>query len=732
MLLNFPHYKQHDMMDCGPTCLMIISKYYGKLLNIENIRKLSDIGKTGVSLLGISKAAESMGIRAVGGKVTFDKMSDNAVLPCIAHWRRNHFVVVYKVSGNRVYVSDPASGLVKYSRDEFLENWAYTYQGQKAVGVILHLEPTPVFYRREDEAPRKGLGLKYLWDHVWHYKKLVIQLCLGILAGSVISLIFPFLTKGIIDIGIENNNLRFIYLILAGQLVLTAGQFFIDLVRGWVLLHITSRINITVLSDFLHKLMKLPLSFFDTKLTGDLLQRIEDHKRIEALLTGSSLNTLFSLLTLSVFSGILLHYSVSIFCIFFAGSAIYFLWLIVFLNKRKQLDFKRFETRAQNQAKTLQIINGIHEIKINDNGTQKIWDWERVQAKLFRLNLRSLSLNQYQQLGALFINQTKDIIIIFLAATAVLHGKLSIGDMMAIQFIIGQMNSPIMQMAGFLQVMQDARISIERLGQIHILDEEERPEMNLHGYLPVSRTVRFSDVSFAYPGAGNQLILKNINMTILQGCTTAIVGTSGSGKTTLFKLLLKTYAPNEGRILIGNDMDFRNISPKYWRNQCGIVMQDGFIFSDTIAGNIIMGDEHPDPDKIDNALTVANLHQFVSDLPLGLNTKIGADGKGISGGQKQRILIARVVYKNPEYIFLDEATSALDANNEKMIIQHLNDFCKGKTVVVAAHRLSTVKNADNIVVLHKGEIVEQGKHHELVQLQGHYYHLIKNQLELGS
>jgi ATP-binding cassette subfamily B protein len=711
---------------------MIISKYYGKLLNIEKIRKLSDIGKTGVSLLGISKAAESVGIRAIGGKITFDKISDNSILPCIVHWRRNHFVVVYKVSGNKVYVSDPASGLVKYSQDEFLENWAYTYQGSKAVGVVLHLEPTPLFYKQEDQAPEKSLGLKYLWQHVWYYKKLVIQLGLGILAGSIIQLLFPFLTKGIIDIGIDGNNMRFIYLILAGQLVLTAGQFFIDLVRGWVLLHITSRINITVLSDFLHKLMKLPLSFFDTKLTGDLLQRIEDHKRIEALLTGSSLNTLFSLLTLSVFSGILLHYSVSIFCIFFAGSFIHFLWLIVFLNKRKQLDFKRFETKAQNQAKTLQIINGIHEIRVNDNGTQKIWDWERVQAKLFRLNLKGLSLSQYQQVGALFINQTKDIVIIFLAAKAVLDGRLSVGDMMAVQFIIGQMNSPVMQMAGFLQVIQDAKISIERLGQIHMLEEEERPDMGLCEYLPVSRAIHFQNVSFAYPGAGNQLILKNICLDIPQGCTTAIVGTSGSGKTTLFKLLLKTYNPNSGKIRVGDDMDFGNISPRFWRNQCGIVMQDGFIFSDTIAGNIIMGDEHPDPDRIDNALKIANLQQFVNDLPLGLNTKIGADGKGISGGQKQRILIARVVYRNPEYIFLDEATSALDANNEKMIIQHLHEFCKGRTVVVAAHRLSTVKNADNIVVLHKGEIVEQGTHIELVQLQGHYYHLIKNQLELGS
>lgn len=731
-MASFPHYRQHDMMDCGPTCLQMVSKHYGKVINIDKIRGLSDIGKTGVSLLGISRAAEALGIRAQAGKASFEAIATRSMLPCIVHWRKNHFVVVYKVSRSRVYVSDPASGLVSYTYDEFIENWAYSWQGDKAMGVLLHLDPTPAFFQQDADTPEKGWGLHYLWQHVWHYKRLLLQVVFGLLAATVIQLVFPFLTKGIIDVGIKNSSLHFIYLMLIGQLVLSAGQFFIELLRGWVLLHITSRINIMVLSDFLHKLMRLPLSFFDTKLTGDLLQRIDDHKRIENLLTANTINTLFSLLSLAVFSGLMLHYSIGIFLVFFAGSALYLAWLLIFLGRRKNLDFKRFEVRAQTHTKTLQIINGIHEINLNDNGTQKIWEWERLQARLFKHNVKSLSLNQYQSLGALFINQAKDILIVFLGAQSVLQGRISVGDMMAIQFIVGQMNGPVAQMAGFLQILQDARISMERLGQIHVMQEEETPAMRLQRHLPADRGIRLQQLSFAYPGAGAQIVLKNISFTIPQGKTTAIVGSSGSGKTTLLKLLLKMYPPREGAIQLESGIDVRSISPAFWRRQCGVVMQDGFIFSDTIAGNIIMGDEHPDIKRLENALHIANLTRFIHDLPLGLNTTIGAEGKGLSGGQKQRILIARVVYKNPEYIFLDEATSALDANNEKAIIQHLNEFCKGKTVVVVAHRLSTVRNADNIIVLHQGEIVEEGAHSVLVDKRGHYFDLIKNQLELGA
>lgn len=730
---TFPNYRQNDMMDCGPTCLLMISKHYGKFFNIDKIRKLSDIGKTGVSLLGITKAAESIGIRAVGGKIPFETISKAGALPCIVHWKKNHFLIVYKVSKNKVYVSDPASGLGKYSKNDFIENWAFTSNNNSPIGIALFLQPTPEFYLQEESVQKSpSVGLNYLWANIWHYKKLVIQLLIGVLAASIIQLIFPLLTKSLIDVGIKNQSFQLITLILIGQLMLSIGQFFIELVRGWVLLHITSRVNISIISDFLHKLMKLPLSFFDTKLTGDILQRIEDHKRIEVLLTGNSLSTIFSFFNLVIFSALIVYYSPIIFIVFISGSSVYFLWMLYFLKRRKQLDFKKFEARAQNQSKILQIINGIQEIKINDSGTPKIWDWERVQARLFKLNIKSLTLEQYQKTGALLINQAKDIVIIYLAAMSVLKGELSLGDMMAIQFIIGQMNSPISQMAGFMQIAQDAKISIERIGQIHEIDNEESEIKGYQRALPSDRGLQLENVSFAYSGAGNNYIIKDLNLVIPEGRVTAIVGTSGSGKTTLLKLLLRIYNPSSGRITVGDLVDFNTISPSYWREKCGVVMQDGFIFSDSILNNIVMGDENIDKDKLSRALHVANLTEFISNLPLGLNTKIGTDGKGTSGGQKQRILIARVVYKDPEYIFLDEATSALDANNEKAIIERLNSFYEGKTVMVVAHRLSTVKNADKIIVLNKSTIVEEGKHLDLVARKGYYYELIKNQLDLGE
>lgn len=730
-IASFPHYRQHDVMDCGPTCLQIISKFYGKLFNIEQIRSFSQIGKTGVSLLGISKAAEKLGIQAVGGNMTFEKLERQAVLPCIVHWRKNHFVVVYRIKGNKVYISDPATGLHTYSREEFLRHWAYTNVQNKAAGIVMLLNPTPAFYQAEEHVPVKPLGISYLLGYILQYKALLWQLMAGLVAGAAIQLLLPFLTKGLVDIGIRGHDVDFLYLLLFGQLVSTMGQTAIELMRGWILLHITSRVNVAVLSEFLHKLLRLPLTFFDTKLTSDILQRIEDHKRIEALLTGSSLSTLFSMITFGVFGVILYHYSPNICWTFMVGSVLYFAWIQLFLARRNSLDFKRFELAAQNRAKTLQLINGIYEIKINDCGTQKIWEWEGIQARLFHFNVQSLALSQYQQIGSAFINQTKNIFILFLATRLVINEQMSLGDMMAIQFIVGQMNSPITQLAAFLQTYQDAKISMERLGQVQVLEEEETSGKNYVQQLPAGRSLAFKNVSFVYPGAGNKPTLKDLSFSIPAGKTTAIVGASGSGKTTLLKLLLRICSPTEGSLLLEN-LPFEQISPQYWRQHCGIVMQDGFIFSDTIGNNIALSAERRSQATLEHAMYVANLEDYVHSLPLGLHTKIGEDGKGLSGGQRQRVLIARMAYKNPEYIFLDEATSALDAYNEKVIMERLNGFFEGKTVVVVAHRLSTVKNADNIIVLHDGEITEQGNHEELVARKGYYFELIKNQLELGN
>lgn len=728
---SFPHYRQHDVMDCGPTCLQIISKFYGKLFNIEKIRSSSQIGKTGVSLLGISKAAETLGIQAVGGNITFEKLVEQATLPCIVHWRKNHFVVVYKIRRNKVYISDPASGLHTYTREEFLNNWAYTTIHNKAAGIVMLLSPTPAFYQTEEDEQVENLGIGQLLSHVLQYKALLWQLLAGLVVGSMIQLLLPFLTKGLVDVGIKGNDLNFVYVLLLGQLLVALGQTSVELLRGWILLHITARVNVAVLSDFLHKLLRLPLSFFDTKLTSDILQRIEDHKRVEALLTNSSLNTLFSMITFGVFGVILYLYSPAICWIFCGGSVLYFGWIYLFLNRRKKLDFKRFEISAQNRAKTLQLINGIYEIKINDCGTQKIWEWEGIQAKLFRYNVQSLALSQYQQVGSTFINQAKNIFVLFLAARLVMNQQMSLGDMMAIQFIVGQMNSPIAQLASFLQTYQDAKISMERLGQVQVLVEEEDPKKDYVQVLPTGRGLLLQNVSFVYPGAGNKPTLRNLSFAVPEGKTTAIVGASGSGKTTLLKLLLRICAPTEGQVYV-EETPLERISPQYWRQHCGIVMQDGFIFSDTIGNNIAINAEHRSQAAVEKAVHIANLEQYIHSLPLGLHTKIGEDGKGLSGGQRQRVLIARMVYKNPDYIFLDEATSALDAYNERVIMERLNEFFEGKTVIIVAHRLSTVKNADNIIVLDNGEVAEQGNHEELVRRRGYYFNLIKNQLELGN
>ncbi|MFD2284982.1 ATP-binding cassette domain-containing protein [Pedobacter petrophilus] len=730
-LANFPHYKQHDVMDCGPTCLQIITKFYGKFFSIQKIRTLSQIGKTGVSLLGISKAAEEIGIQSVGGNITFEKLEKRGQLPCIIHWRRNHFVVVYKITKKKVYISDPASGLHAYTHDEFLNNWAYTHINQKAAGIALLLSPTPDFYLTKEDLVEKRGSMGVLLKHVFHYKKLLKQLAAGLFAGAVIQLIFPFFTKALVDVGVKGDDVHFIYIILFGQLLMTLGQTSVELLRGWILLHITARVNLAILSNFLNKLLSLPLSFFDTKLNSDILQRIEDHKRIENLLTGSTLNTLFMMIAFLVFSVVLFIYSPTICVVFIVGSVIYFAWIYIFMEKRKKLDFKRFELQAQNRAKTLQLVNGIHEIKINDCGTKKIWEWESIQAKLFRLNVSTLSLSQYQQVGATFINQAKNIIILFLATRLVIDKQVSLGDMMAIQFIIGQMNAPIVQLASFLQSYQDAQISMDRLEQIQHLEDEESPAKNYTYKMPPGRSIQIKNMSFIYPGAGNKSVLNNLDFTIPGGKTTAIVGSSGSGKTTILKLLQRISEPTSGEIYVDN-LPFSMISPRFWRQHCGVVMQEGFVFSDTIANNIALNEEFTDPAQMDRAIHIANIDQYIKSQPLGIYTKIGEDGKGLSGGQRQRVLIARMVYKNPEYIFLDEATSSLDSSNEKVIMERLYSFFEGKTVLIVAHRLSTVKNADNILVLDNGAVVEQGDHTELVARRGYYYELIKNQLELGN
>ena len=727
---RFPFYKQLDQMDCGPTCLRMIAKYYGKSFSLQALREKSHVGREGISLLGISDAAEKIGFRTMTVGVPYEKLVQEQPFPCIAHWKQSHFIVVHKADKDRVYAADPASGLLTYSKQEFLDGWISSKKNGEEQGVCLLLEPSPDFYANEEEKQDKT-SLWFLFSYLKPYKKLLRQLVLGVLFGSMLQLIFPFLTQAIVDFGIINQDISFIYLVLAAQLVLFISRMSVDFIRSWILLYISSRINISLISDFLIKLMKLPISFFDAKMTGDLMQRIGDHQRIESFLTFSSLNILFSFVSLIVFGIVLAIYSLKIFAVFVLGSVLYAVYVFMFLKKRRVIDFKRFEEQARNQGTIIQLITGMQEIKLNNCEKQKRWDWERIQARLFKINVRALSLNQTQQAGSVFINETKNIIITFLAAIAVMKGEMTLGMMLAVQYIIGQLNGPVDQMVGFLQSTQDAKISMERLGEIHLKEDEEAGADNKSAIIPQKRDLSLLNVSFQYEGPHSEEVLRGVNILIPDGKVTAIVGTSGSGKTTLIKLLLGFYKATRGEIKVG-ETNLQNLSNSEWRRHCGAVMQDGFIFSDTIANNIALGTERIDKERLFHAVTVANLKEFIERLPLSYNTKIGMDGHGLSQGQKQRILIARAVYKNPEFLFFDEATNALDANNELVIMKNLEQFFSGKTVVVVAHRLSTVKNADQIIVLEKGRVVEIGTHLQLTDKRNVYYHLVKNQLELGN
>ena len=731
MKKKFPFYKQPDTKDCGPTCLRIVSKYYGKSISLQQIRNLSETTREGSSLLGLSDAAENLGFRSMGVQIDFNTLKEEVSFPCVAHWNKNHFVVVYKIDkNNKVYISDPSYGLITYTREEFIKSWIGENANENTEeGIVLILETTPAFFQTEFDDEESKASFTFLSKYLLKYKTLVIQLAIGLLGGSLLSLIFPFLTQSIVDVGIQNQDINFIYVVLLAQIMLFLGRMGIETIRSWILLHLSARINISIISDFFIKLMKLPISFFDTRMTGDIMQRINDHHRIEQLLTSSSLNTLFSLVNLIIFSIVLLFYDYRLFIVYLVGAVLYIGWISFFLKKRKELDYKRFSQVSQEQSKVIELINGMQEIKMHNAEKQKRWDWEFLQVKLFKIRIKSLSLEQWQSVGGNFINQMKDILVSFLSAKLVLSGNLTLGMMLSVQYIIGQLNSPLLQLIDFIKQTQDAKISLERLGEIHDKDDEEDKNEQYATDVP-KRDIEIKDMSFRYIGS-DVPVFENLSLTIPYQQTTAIVGASGSGKTTLLKLLMKFYDPDQGEIRIGNT-NMKNISPRYWRDHCGVVMQEGYVFNDTIANNIAVGEDHIDKQKLRRAVEIANIKEFIESLPLSYNTKIGNEGVGVSGGQKQRLFIARAVYKSPEYILFDEATSALDANNEKVIMENLEQFFKGKTAVVIAHRLSTVRHADKIIVLDQGRVVEEGSHAELVDLRGEYYRLVRNQLELGS
>lgn len=737
----FPLFTQLDLMDCGPTCLRMIAKYYGRNFSLQFLRERSFITRLGVSMLGISDAAEHIGFRTMYVKCDFEQLAKEAPFPCILHWNQNHFVVCYDISKKKslfsgrtqykIKIADPVGEKYDMSEAEFKKCWISTKSKGKEMGTALLLTPTPNFYEQNYDDNESGKGFKYFFRYITPHKAQFFQLIAGMLIGSIIALIAPFLTQSMVDQGIGNSDLDFITLILIAQVIISVTSMLVGFIQSWISIYVNSQINISLISDFLGKLMKLPLRFFDTKNIGDILQRIGDHGRIESFLTGASLSTIFTIANFFIFAAIMAYYNMKILTIFLIGNTFYTVWILLFMRYRRKLDYRRFTQASAEQGNMFSMITTMQDIKLNNCERQQRWKWERIQIKLFKIGVEGVTLGQIQSVGSLFFSQITYVLISYLSAKAVVNGEITLGMMMAISYIIGQLAGPIGQFIGLTHSFQDAKISLERLNEIHNKKDEEQDISEKIIELPISKNIILSNISFSYSGSERDFVLKNISLSIPQNKTTAIVGGSGSGKTTIIKLLLGFYSPQKGEISVGG-VALDSINPHLWRYKVGAVLQDSAIFSDTIAYNIAPGEENVDKARLLQAAELANINDFIDSLPLKYNTKIGMEGSGISQGQKQRLLIARAIYKNPEFIFLDEATNSLDSINEKTIINNLNNYFENKTVIIIAHRLSTVKNADNIIVLDKGHIIEEGCHKELIEKRGEYYNLIKNQLELDA
>ena len=723
---GFPNYIQYDQMSCGATCLKIISEYYGREFDLETIVDLSYQGREGVSLLNIKTAAESLGFVTFGAKLKYDGWYEKEMkLPAIIHWKQEHFVVLYKIKKTGkdtiFYISDPAFGKYKLKEKAFKDAWLSSVDS----GIAFFLEPDSSFYDKSNNSPKSHF--LFLIKYLKKFKGSFFQLAMGMLLGTLLSLSLPILTQKLVDYGVLGRSLPFIILLILSQFAIYLGQIFVALIRSWIVLHANTRISLSIISDFLMKLFLFPISYFDRKTVGDFSQRISDHHRIEEFLTSQAVSSIFSLINLLAFSVILYLYDKYFFFIYIGFSLTGIAWILLFQKKRKELDYLRFDKDRLNKDKLVEMIGGIQEIKLYGSEDMKRKEWEEIQASYFRLNVKGLALEQYQVIGMNFFNQIKNLAITFLACYLVVNGNISVGTLLGLSFIIGQTSAPLEQIVSFIRSFQDANISIKRLQEVLLKDKAEIIENLVQ---PQQGDIVLSNLSFQYEGPLSPFVLKDINLRLEKGTTTAIVGVSGSGKTTILKLLLGFYKPVQGEITL-NGVDLSEINPVEWRKRCGVVMQNSFMFSDSIKRNITMcSEDEVDEVKYKMALKIANLEAFIKALPLKDNTKVGVNGIGISGGESQRIVIARSVYKSPEYIFFDEATSSLDANNETLIVDGLKEYLKDKTAVIIAHRLSTVKNADKIVVLKDGGIIEEGTYSELLSLEGEYFNLVKKQLEI--